>query len=124
MMVELHPKTCACHGGSWMSLSGQSGAPCSLDGRLPYGALVVPLEQWRAMGKPHDVEEFLEFLARISAKPSAGERRAHERVTVSFGVRLSRTASLDGGDGVDVDHAATENMSRGGARVRSRLTAA
>src|SRR5688572_11980653 len=79
MMVELHPRNCACHGGSWMSLSGQSGASCSLDGSLPRGALVVPLDQWRAMGKPHNVEEFYDFLAHVASQPAPGERRAHER---------------------------------------------
>jgi hypothetical protein len=126
MMVELHPRSCSCHGGSWMSLSGQSGAPCSGDGRLPVGALVVPLEQWRAMGKPHNVEEFHDFLARVSAKPTAGERRAYERFPIAVGVRLSRVQGVRDSDYVsdDFDHASTENLSRGGARVRSRMAAA
>jgi hypothetical protein len=126
MMVELHPRRCACHGGSWISLAGQSGAPCSIDGTLPRGALVVPLEQWRAMGKPHNVEEFYAFLSSLSAKPTGAERRAHQRFPVVVGIRLSRAGRLNEGDwpGEESDHAATENVSRGGALVRSRLSAA
>jgi hypothetical protein len=116
MMVELHPRTCACHGGSWMSIAGQSGSPCSKDGRLPPGALVVPLEQWRAMGKPHTAEEFREFLGRLSRY---GDRREFERFEVAVGVKLSR---LDNGTGLS-ERTSTENMSRGGARVATRLSA-
>src|SRR5215213_6722478 len=87
MMVELHPKTCLCHGGSWMSFVGQSGSPCARDGHLPDGAVLLPLEQWRAMGKPHDVEEFDVALASLS---HAVVPRRHERYHVAVPIRLSR----------------------------------
>jgi hypothetical protein len=108
-----------------MSLSGQSGAPCTEDGSLPRGAVVVPLEQWRAMGKPHNVEEFHDFLGRLTAKPLAGERRAHERFPVAVSIRLSRAdMSHDRGALAGyVEEAATGNVSRGGALVLCRLAA-
>jgi hypothetical protein len=125
MMVELHPRKCHCHGGSWMSLSGQSGAPCSEDGRLPRGAVVVPLEQWRAMGKPHNVEEFYDFLDGLAPRSTTGgERRAYPRFPVIVDIRLSRTAQGQDPSFVrETENAATENVSRGGALVRSHLTA-
>jgi hypothetical protein len=99
-----------------MSLSGQSGAPCSTNGQLPSGSVIVPLDQWRAMGKPHNVEEFELFLSRIahSGKP---ERRQHPRLDLVLGVHLSRPSSDR------VEDAATENLSRSGAMVRSTLDA-
>jgi hypothetical protein len=87
--------------------------------------VVVPLEQWRAMGKPHNVEEFHDFLGQLSARPPAGERRAHERFPVVVGIRLSRGDSareVDGWVGF-VEEAATGNVSRGGALVYCRLAA-
>src|SRR5688572_2935122 len=106
MMVELHPRTCACRGGSWMSLGGQSGSPCSDDGRPPVGAILVPLEQWRAMGKPHNVEEFQEFLNRVSR---SGDRREYERYELVIGVRLFR---LDAPVAPSSEVTSTENLSR------------
>lgn len=116
MMIELHPKSCACHGGSWMTFVGQSGSPCSDNGRLPEGAVLVPVEQWRAMGKPHDVEEFDLALLSLSKTVVA---RQHERFDVAVPVRLWRA---DTGAPADAhEDTATENVSRGGARVLSRL---
>jgi hypothetical protein len=116
MMVELHPKSCICHGGSWMSPVGQSGSPCTRGGLSPDGSLVVTMDQWRAMGKPHDVEEFEDALAHLS---HAVVPRRFERHEVAIAVRLR----LGGDEGVPaVDGPiATDNLSRGGARVRSRL---
>jgi hypothetical protein len=116
MMIELHSKTCLCHGGSWMSFVGQSGSPCAKDGRLPVGAVLVPLDQWRAMGKPHDLEEF--DLALASLQGTVVQRQ-FERFEVRESVRLWR---------LEEDHPAgpyentcTENLSQGGARVLSQL---
>jgi len=70
------------------------------------------------MGKPHNVEEFHAFLSRLTTRPA--ERRVHERYAASLGIRLSRidpnrlAAEL-------IEETATENLSRGGARVRSRI---
>ena len=116
MMIELHPKSCACHGGSWMSFVGQSGSPCAPDGRLPTGAVLVPVDQWRAMGKPHDVEEFDLALESISKTVVT---RKHERFELAVPVRLWRGDS----DQPHEPHedTATDNLSRGGARVPSRL---
>lgn len=116
MMIELHPKSCGCHGGSWMSFVGQSGSPCSDDGRLPMGAVLVPVEQWRAMGKPHDVEEF--DLALVSLSKSAITRK-HERFDLTVPVRLWRGDSPEPPE--SREDTATDNLSRGGARVVSRL---
>jgi hypothetical protein len=116
MMVELHTRKCTCHGGSWMSVAGQSGSPCSKTGTLPSGSVVVPLEQWRAMGKPHNVEEFNDFLSRLTV---SGDRREHERLEAIVDIRLSR---LDREEEAAVsEDTATENLSRGGARVLSRM---
>jgi hypothetical protein len=116
MMVELHPKTCLCRGGSWMSFVGQSGSPCARDGRLPEGAVLVPLEQWRAMGKPHDVEEFDSALSNLS---HAVVPRQFERYPVAVRIRLRRFESDRPAD--PFEDTSTENLSRGGARVCSRL---
>ena len=115
MMIELHPKSCACHGGSWMSFVGQSGSPCSPDGRLPTGAVLVPVEQWRAMGKPHDVEEF--DLALVSLSKTVVTRE-HERFDLALPVRLWRDEAARH---AAHEETATENVSRGGARVVSTL---
>jgi hypothetical protein len=116
MMVELHSRKCVCHGGSWMSIAGQSGSPCSKTGALPSGAVVVPLEQWRAMGKPHNVEEFHDFLSRLTR---SGDRREYERFDAAVGVRISRLGHADSAGASE--ETATENLSRGGARVLSHL---
>ena len=116
MMIELHSKTCVCHGGSWMSFVGQSGSPCAKDGRLPTGAVLVPLEQWRAMGKPHDVEEF--DLALLSLQGTVVQRQ-FERFDVTVPVRLWRLE--DDHPAGPYENTATENLSQGGARVRSQL---
>ena len=116
MMIELHPKSCNCHGGSWMSFVGQSGSPCSRDGRLPTGAVLVPLDQWRAMGKPHDVEEFDLALESLSTTTVT---RQFERFPLSLAVRLWRLE--DDHPAGPAEDTATENVSRGGARVPSAL---
>jgi len=116
MMVELHPKSCSCHGGSWMSFVGHSGSPCAREGHLPEGAVLVPLEQWRAMGKPHDVEEFDLALLQLS---HAVVPRRFERYPVEMAIRLSRANDDQPVDPWEMTR--TENLSRGGARVCSRL---
>ena len=119
MMIELHPKSCTCHGGSWMSFVGQTNSPCSGDGRLPQGAVLVPVEQWRAMGKPHDVEEF--DLALLALKKTVVTRK-YERFDLAVPVRLWCGASVESAD--LHEDTATENLSRGGARVLSHLPCA
>jgi hypothetical protein len=114
MMVELHPKSCVCHGGSWMTLVGQSGSPCAKSGHLPDGSLVVTLDQWRAMGKPHDVEEFDDALGRLS---HAIVPRRFERYDNTVLVRLCPYAD-DGEDALLGEPIPTDNVSLGGARVR------
>jgi hypothetical protein len=116
MMIELHPRTCACHGGSWMSFVGQSGSPCSRDGQLPDGAVLVPLEQWRAMGKPHNVEEFDVALSQLS---QAVVQRQFERYEIKIPVRICRYEADR--PALPQEDTATHNLSRGGARVGSRL---
>jgi hypothetical protein len=100
-----------------MSFVGQSGSPCSRDGQLPDGAVLVPLEQWRAMGKPHNVEEFDVALSQLS---QAVVQRQFERYEITIPVRISR---------YEADHpvqpqedTATHNLSRGGARVTCSLS--
>jgi hypothetical protein len=101
-----------------MSLAGQTGSPCTRDGKVPQGAVLVPMEQWRAMGKPHNVEEFQDFLKRMER---SGDRREHERFDVVVGIRLSHVDRPPSKDWSELT--STENLSRGGARVRSQLRA-
>jgi hypothetical protein len=76
------------------------------------------MEQWRAMGKPHNVEEFQDFLKRME---KSGDRREHERFDVVVGIRLSRLDVPAAHDFSELT--STENLSRGGARVRSQMHA-
>jgi hypothetical protein len=99
-----------------MSFVGQSGSPCSRDGRLPQGAVLVPLEQWRAMGKPHNVEEFDVALAQLSQSVI---QRQFERYEIVIPVRLARYESE--GPALPPEETATHNLSRGGVCVSSRL---
>jgi hypothetical protein len=101
-----------------MSIASRSGSPCSKDGAIPPGAVLVPLEQWRAMGKPYCAEEYQDFLSRLS---QSGDRREHERIDKVLGVRLSRLPSASP---IEFEDTSTENLSRGGARVSSRMGAA
>lgn len=66
------------------------------------------------MGKPHNSEEFEEFLARLGSSATP-DRREHPRLDLVVGVHLSRADRVADG--------ATENLSRGGALVRSEIDA-
>jgi hypothetical protein len=66
------------------------------------------------MGKPHNVEEFEQFLGG-AAHAADPDRRQHPRLDLVVGVHLSHDDR--------VEDAATENLSRGGALVRSSIHA-
>jgi hypothetical protein len=69
VLIEMHAPTCACRGGSWIAGPGRHGLTACPDGQhgLPGGAVVLPLGQWRAMGRPKDADDYKRILALLSA---------------------------------------------------------
>jgi len=81
LMIELHAPSCGCRGGSWIAGPGRHGQAACPDGQdgLPNGALMLPLSQWRAMGRPKNTEDYARTLARLSAAVVAAAQEARHR---------------------------------------------
>lgn len=114
MRVELHGRTCSCRGGSWVVFGDASGSPCSA-GRAG-GAVVLPIGEWRVLGKPADLEAYQEARARNEA----GERREFQRFEARIEVRIGRLATWKTPN-PQVEETFTDVIARGGALVRSRM---
>jgi hypothetical protein len=115
MQIELHSRNCSCRGGSWVVVDGSSGSPCS--GPAADGPRVVlPMAQWKSMGKPSSVEEH----AEATSREKEGERREFDRFAVAIKVRLSRLASWRK-EGTQFEDTTTEVVAKGGALVNSHM---
>src|SRR5260221_8684571 len=114
MRVELHGRNCSCRGGSWVVFGDAAGSPCPGGGAG--GGVVLPIGEWRILGKPADLEAYQEAVARNEA----GERREFQRLEARIKVRIGRLATWK----TPTPHAeetATQVIARGGALVRSRM---
>lgn len=56
MLVELHSKQCVCGGASFMIPPGGAAHCAGPTGDRPIGAISIPAEEWRALGKPRNAE--------------------------------------------------------------------
>jgi len=113
MRVELHGRICSCRGGSWVVFGDAAGSPCSGGA----GARVVlPLGEWRTLGKPADLEAYQDAQARAQA----GERREFQRFAVTLEVRIGRMPTWKSPT-TQLEDTVTDVVARGGALVRSRM---
>ena len=114
-LVELHSASCACGGGSWTVKDGESPSPkCQREGgRMPANSLLVPVDQWEAMGRPGKTEEYQAALRQVR------DRRQMPRLRVALQVRLRRT----NGQGQDLEQeiTTTKDVSEGGMLVATTL---
>ena len=111
--IELHLRSCACRGGSWVVLGGVTGASCSAS--TPERE-VVDLATWKSLGKPPCLEDYRDAMARNSV----GERREFQRYHAEIPVRLSRIPSWKAPN-PQAEDALTEVIARGGGMVRTRI---
>jgi hypothetical protein len=59
LLVEIHPKSCGCRGASWMVTKERAGTYCpSSAGQVPEGAVLVPHDEWRTLGRPKSPEAY------------------------------------------------------------------
>jgi hypothetical protein len=77
---------------------------------------VLPISEWRILGKPADLEAYQEAAARNQA----GERREFQRFEARIKVKMSRLATWKTPNPQGED-TVTEVIARGGALVRSRM---
>ena len=114
MRVELHGRSCSCRGGSWVVFGESAGSPCP--GGRQGGGIVLPISEWRVLGKPADLETYQEAAARNEA----GERREFRRFEARLEVRIGRLATWKTPN-PQAEETFTEVIARGGALVRSRM---
>jgi hypothetical protein len=112
--VELHSRRCSCRGGSWMVFGEASGSPCP--GSDGTSGVVIPLSEWRLLGKPADLEAYQEATNR----QEAGERREFQRFSAFLPVRLGRIPTWKAPT-PQTEDTVTDVVARGGALVRSRM---
>jgi hypothetical protein len=77
---------------------------------------VLTLKDWKALGKPPNLDEYL----KAAARAEAGERREFQRYEATLRVRLSRVPSWRN-EAIQFEDTQTEVIARGGALVRSRM---
>jgi hypothetical protein len=77
---------------------------------------VLPISEWRVLGKPADLETYQEAAARNEA----GERREFQRFEARLEVRIGRLATWKTPN-PQAEETFTEVIARGGALVRSRM---
>jgi len=77
---------------------------------------VLPISEWRVLGKPADLETYQEAAARNQA----GERREFQRFEARIQVRIGRLATWKTPN-PQVEETFSEVIARGGALVRSRM---
>jgi hypothetical protein len=114
MMVELHARSCSCRGGSWMVLGDTSSSPCG--GETSERSVQLPLAEWRSLGKPPDLDTYVETRTRVEE----GNRREFQRFTARIPIRLSRLATWRT-QNPQIEETETLVIARGGALVRSRM---
>ena len=114
--VELHSRICSCGGGSWIILGKASHAPCSNDPGGSHGGVVIPLSEWRAVGKPNSVEAYADRARPVDPR----ERREFKRYAGSLQVTLSRMPTWRD-KAVQREETTTEVIAQGGALVRTRM---
>jgi hypothetical protein len=114
MRVELHGRSCSCRGGSWVVFGDAAGSPCP--GGRAGGGVLLPIREWRVLGKPADLEAYQEAAARNEA----GERREFQRFEVRLKVRIGRLTTWKTPN-PQAEETVTEVIARGGALVRSRM---
>jgi hypothetical protein len=114
MRVELHGRSCSCRGGSWVVFGDAAGSPCPGGGAG--SGVVLPIGEWRVLGKPADLEAYQEAAARNEA----GERREFQRFEARIKVRIGRLATWKT-PSPQGEETVTEVIARGGALVRSRM---
>lgn len=114
MRVQLHSRSCSCRGGSWVVLGDAGGSPCP--GGSGDSGVVLPIGEWRILGKPADLEAYEEAAARNES----GERREFQRFEARIKVRIGRLATWKTPN-PQAEETVTEVIARGGALVRSRM---
>jgi len=109
VLMELHSEHCTCGGGAYLVSAGQEANPKCIrsDGRPPFGAAYMSMDEWTALGKPQTTE------AQRSALQHVADRREAPRVKVTVNVRLLSIGS----DPVLLGVAVTENLGEGGALI-------
>jgi hypothetical protein len=116
LMIELHSSTCECGGGSWVTGPGQ-GVPSCTPGysMLPPGALLLPIQQWQAMGRPRNAEACTQALEQKQNL----DRRRFKRSNLALKVRLHWPADATGPG--ESEETVTHDLGVNGACVHSRL---
>ena len=111
LMIELHASYCGCGGGSWVTGLGQCGPHCAAEPGtlLPPGALLIPIRQWQAMGRPRNAD----------VCGGVAERRRSKRYRAALKVRLQKW-TIEHFEAVS-EETVTEDLGIHGARVRSQL---
>jgi hypothetical protein len=114
--IELHPKSCSCRGGSWAILGTTSVSPCSGPGGPQTDTVTLTVTEWRNIGKPPNLDDYKEAVARIES----GDRREFQRYEARMKVRMSRLPSWKG-ETTQTEDTFTEVIALGGALVASRM---
>jgi hypothetical protein len=114
--VELHSRLCSCGGGSWIILGTASSAPCGKDPKGSQVGAILPLSEWRSLGKPNSAESYAECASRAQS----GERREFKRFAGALAVKLTRPPTWRDRT-AQVEKTSTEVIAQGGALVRSRM---
>jgi len=80
---------------------------------MPANSLLVPVDQWEAMGRPCKTEEYQAALRHVR------DRRQMPRLRVALQIRLTRTD----GDGRDLEQeiTTTKDVSEGGMLIATTL---
>jgi len=97
-------------------MGGASSAACPSRRGAETETVVLSFQDWKALGKPPNLDEYM----RAAARAEAGERREFQRYEASVRVRLSRVPSWRS-EAIQFEDTETEVIAKGGALVRSRM---
>jgi hypothetical protein len=114
MRIELHATSCSCRGGAWVMAGAAASSPCP--GGEGGETAVLPLSEWRTLGKPAN----LELYKQANARAEGGERREFPRYEATLKIRLSRIASWRD-PSAQQEETITDVIAKGGALVRTRM---
>jgi hypothetical protein len=114
LKIELHSTACSCRGGAWAMSGGAPSSPCP--GGIGVETAVLSLADWRAQGKPANLEQSRQAAARAQG----GERREFPRYEATLRIRIARIPTWrDPSD--QAEETVTDVVAKGGALVRSRM---